>query len=93
MCHNACDVLSSLWHKEMISVWAIDTVLEVLSGTSEAPRIICRIVSVRLYECECTCIFLQMDHCLTWKVRHVDRVPAELSAELESEKWGFLQCL
>lgn len=73
-------------------VWVLDTLLEVLSGTSDAPRVTRRIVSVSLYECECTCIFRKMDHGLTWKVRHVDLVPGELSTEPESEKWGFLQC-
>lgn len=32
-------------------------------------------------------IFLQKDHCLTWKVNRVDTIVAELSVEQESEVW------
>lgn len=40
ICHNPCDVLSSVWHRgNNLLVWVIDTLLEVLTGTSEAPGI------------------------------------------------------
>lgn len=42
-----------------------------------------------LWVCEHTHIFLQKDHCLTWKINHVDIIIAKLFVEQESEVWVF----
>lgn len=84
ICHNPCDVLSSVWHRgDNLLVWVIDTLLEVLTGTSEAPGIARR---TECAVCVCKCVgahvhFLHRDHCLTRKVNRGDLIPAELSEE------------
>lgn len=83
ICHNPCDVLSSVWHRgNNLLVWVIDTLLEVLTGTSEAPGIARRTeCAVYVSVWEHMCIFLHRDHCLTRKVNRGDLIPAELSEE------------
>lgn len=54
ICHNPCDVLSSVWHRgDNLLVWVIDTLLEVLTGTSEAPGIARR---TECAVCVCKCV-------------------------------------
>lgn len=64
ICHNPCDVLSSVWHRGSNLSLGLDTPLELLTGTLEAPGIVCKTVSVQfefVSVCEHMHIFLHRD--------------------------------